>query len=180
MNVTSIQIYLLRAFALLLTLNGIATAADQPVVRAVLQRASERKAAPEFGLKDSSGKTVRLKEYRGKVILLDFWATWCTGCKKEIPWFSEFQKTYGAKGLAVVGVSMDEGGWNVVKPFLAGTHVPYRMLLGDDRIARQYGIQNLPDTFLIDRQGRVAAVYMAGLVDKEDVEANIKALLSTL
>src|SRR5712691_5615046 len=178
MNVTAIRVHLVRASALLLLLAGIATAADQPTVRAILQPANERKAAPQFALKDSSGNTVGLKNYRGKVVLLDFWATWCTGCKKEIPWFSEFQRTYGAQGLAVVGVSMDEGGWNVVKPFLAETHVPYRMLLGDDPTAQRYGIQNLPDTFLIDRQGRVAAAYMAGLVDKDDVEANIKELLS--
>jgi hypothetical protein len=73
---------------------------------------------------------------------------------------------------------MDEGGWNVVKPFLAETHVPYRMLLGDDPTAQQYGIQNLPDTFLIDRQESVAAAYMGGLVDKDDVEASIKVLPS--
>jgi peroxiredoxin len=168
----------MRASALLLTLAGIAATADQPTVRAILQPANERKAAPQFALKDSSGNTIRLKNYRGRVVVLDFRATWCAGCKKEIPWFSEFQRAYGAQGLAVVGVSMDEGGWNAVKPFLAETHVPYRMLLGDDPTAQQYGIQNLPDTFLIDRQGRVAAAYMGGLVDKDDVEANIKALLS--
>jgi len=111
-------------------------------------------------------------------VILDFWATWCTGCKQEIPWFSEFQGRYRPKGLAVVGVSMDEGGWKVVKPFLAEAHVPYRMLLGDDPTAQRYGIQGLPDTFLIDRQGRLAAAYMAGLVDKDDMEANIKELLS--
>ena len=178
MNVTAIRVHLLRVSALLLTLAGIATTADQPTVRAILQPATERKAAPQFALKDRSGKIVRLKNYRGKVVILDFWATWCTGCKKEIPWFSEFQRKYGPKGFAVVGVSMDEGGWNVVKPFLAETHVPYRMLLGDDPTARRYGIRNLPDTFLIDRQGRVAAAYMAGLVDKDDVVANITTLLS--
>ena len=97
---------------------------------------------------------------------------------REIPWISEFQRTYGAQGLAVVRVSMDEGAWNAVKPFPAGTHLSYRMLLGDDPTAQQYGIQNLPNTFLIDRQGRVAAAYMGGLVDKDDVETNIKALLS--
>ena len=132
----------MRASALLLTLAGIATTADQSTVRAILYPANERKAAPEFALEDSSGNTIGLKNYHGKVVLLDFWATWCTGCKKEIPWFSEFQRTYGAQGLAVVGVSMDEGGW------------------------------------MIDRQGRLAAAYVAGLVDKDDVEANIKALLS--
>jgi cytochrome c biogenesis protein CcmG/thiol:disulfide interchange protein DsbE len=78
----------------------------------------------------------------------------------------------------VVGVSMDEDGWKVVKPFVAETKVPYRILLGDDPTAQQFGIQNLPDTFLIDRLGRVAAVYRAGLVDKDDVAGNIKALLS--
>src|SRR5216683_8235123 len=100
MNATLIRINLLHAAALVLTLAGSATAADQPTVRAVLQPANERKPAPEFALKDSSGKTIRLKNYRGKVVLLDFWTTWCHGCKEEIPWFSEFQRTYGVKGFA--------------------------------------------------------------------------------
>jgi thiol-disulfide isomerase/thioredoxin len=117
-------------------LAGLAGAADQPAIRAALQSATERKPAPKFALKDGSGKTVRLKDYRGRVVLLDFWATWCHGCKEEIPWFSDFQRTYGAKGFAVVGVSLDEGGWNVLKPFLADAKVPYRMLLGDDLTAQ--------------------------------------------
>jgi peroxiredoxin len=178
MHVASIRINLLCASALLLMLVGIAAAADQTTVGAALQPAKERKAAPKFVLQDSSGKTISLNKYRGKVVLLDFWATWCTGCKKEIPWFSEFQRTYGAQGFAVVGVSMDDGGWNVVKPFLAENRVPYRMLLGNDATAKLYGIESLPDTFLIDRKGRVAAAYKAVLVDKDDVETNIKALLS--
>lgn len=178
MNAPLFRINPMRAAALLLVLAGVAAAADQPNIRAALQPAKDRKPAPNFVLQDSSGKTVKLKDYRGKVILLDFWATWCHGCKEEIPWFSDFQKTYGKKGLAVVGVSMDEDGWKVVKPFLAETHVPYRMLLGDDATAKRYGIENLPDTFLIDQHGKVAAAYVAGMVDKENVEANIKAILS--
>src|SRR6266853_5573477 len=169
MNTTS-RINLLRISALLLTLVGVAAAADQPGIRAALYPEKERKPAPDFALQDATGKTVKIKNYRGKVVLLDFWATWCTGCKKEIPWFSEFQRTYGAKGFAVVGVSLDEGGWNVLKPFLAENKVPYRMLLGDEPTAKRYGIENLPDTFLIDRKGRVAAAYRAGLVDKDDLE----------
>jgi len=177
-NATSCRMRLVLASGLLLALIGFAATADQPTVRAPLQSASDRKPAPNFALQDASGKTVQLKDYRGKVVLLDFWATWCTGCKKEIPWFSVFQRTYAKKRLSVIGVSLDEGGWRVVKPFLADTEVPYRILLGDDSTAQRFGITNLPDTFLIDRQGRVAAVYRAGLVDKDDVESNIRVLLS--
>jgi peroxiredoxin len=145
---------------------------------AALQPANERKPAPDFVLQDASGQTAKLADYHGKVVLLDFWATWCTGCKKEIPWFTEFQKTYGPSGFSVVGVSMDEGGWAVLKPFLAEHPIPYRMLLGDDATSKRYGIDNLPDTFLIDRQGRIAAAYKAVLVDKDEVEVHIKALLT--
>lgn len=166
------------ASALLLTIACTAIAADPPGLRVDLQSASGRKAAPELALQDSSGKTMRLAEYHGKVVLLNFWATWCTGCKKEIPWFSEFQEMYGAHGLAIVGVSMDEEGWKVLKPFLAEHRVPYRMVLGNDSTAQLFRIQNLPDTFLIDRNGKIAATYKEGLVDKDNVEGNIKALLA--
>ena len=163
--------------ALLLAAAAIASAADQSAIRARLQPANERKPAPDFRLKDSSDKTVTLKDFRGKVVLLDFWATWCTGCKKEIPWFSEFQAKYGTKGFAMVGVSLDEGGWSVLKPFLAEHKIPYQMLLGDDATAGRYGIKNMPDTFLIDQDGKIAAAYLAGIVDRDDVEANINAIL---
>jgi len=157
---------------------GTSMAADPVTVKAALQPEGARKPAPEFRLSDSSGKTVTLKTYRGKVVLLDFWATWCHGCKEEIPWFAAFQQKYGAKGFAVVGVSMDDGGWGVVKPFLKDNHVPYRMLLGDEATGRKYGTDPLPDTFLIDRKGRIAAAYTTGLVDREDVEANIQRMLA--
>jgi peroxiredoxin len=168
-----------RACAILLVVASIAAAADQPTIRAVLKPPSDRKVAPQFVLKDSSDKTAKLSKYRGKVVLLDFWATWCTGCKKEILWFSEFQRKYAKEGLAVVGVSMDEDGWKAVKPFLAEHRIPYRMLLGDESTAQSYGIQGMPDTFLIDRQGRLAAAYMAGVVDRDDIEASIKTVLSS-
>jgi cytochrome c biogenesis protein CcmG/thiol:disulfide interchange protein DsbE len=162
----------------ILTITAAASAAAQSTVSAALQPAPERKPAAELALRDAIGKTAKLKQYRGKVVLLDFWATWCTGCKQEIPWFVEFQRKFGAKRFAVVGVSLDEGGWDVLKPFLAKAHIPYRMLLGDDATAQRYGISNMPDTFLIDRRGKVAAAYIAGLVDKDNVETNINALLS--
>jgi len=156
----------------------MATAAEPPALRADLQAPKERKRAPEFALTEASGRTVSLKDYRGKVVLVDFWATWCHGCKQEIPWFSEFEKTYGAQGFAVVGVSLDEGGWGVLKPFLADAKIPYQIVLGDDATAQRFGIETMPDTFLIDQKGRVAAAYKGGLVDRADVETNIKALLA--
>jgi peroxiredoxin len=178
MKITFVRINSLLGSAALLTLAVVASLVDGSCNRAPLQSFSERKAAPDLRLSDASGKAVALTDYRGKVVLLDFWATWCTGCKEEIPWFSEFQSRYGAKGFAVVGVSMDDGGWNVVNPFLAENNVPYRMLLGDKPTAQRFGITNLPDTYLIDRTGRVAASYMGTLVKREGVERRIKTLLS--
>jgi peroxiredoxin len=162
--------------AALLLLFGLTATADPPYFSAPLRTEAERKPAPDFVLKDAAGKTVRLKNYRGKVVLLDFWATWYTGCKQEIPWFAEFQKTYGRQGLSVVGMSMDDS-WNIVKPFLAEHPIPYRILLADKPAAESYNLSNMPDTFLIDRQGRIAASYTQGLVERGNVESNIKALL---
>jgi len=178
MNRISVRINIALVLTLVLLPLRIGAGADQGGLRAPLQSADDRKPAPNFTLNDSSGRTVRLTDYRGKVVLLDFWATWCTGCKKEIPWFSEFQRTFGSKGFAVVGISSDQGGWSVLKPFLANAKVSYQMLLGDQGTAQRFQITQLPDTFLVDQRGRIAAVYRAGLVDRDDVEANIRALLS--
>jgi len=175
MNAMSFRIKLIVVCA---SLAATVFAFDQLAVRTPLLPDKERKPAPTFSLEDATGKTAQLGDYHGKVLVLDFWATWCTGCKQEIPWFSQFEKRYSKKGLAVVGVSMDDKGWTVVKPFLAETHVPYRMVLGNDAMAQRYGIENMPDTFLIDRQGRIAAAYRAGLVDRENIEENIKTLLA--
>ncbi|MGD1069492.1 MAG: TlpA disulfide reductase family protein [Bryobacteraceae bacterium] len=169
----------MKAALLFFALVSLVAAADQTTLRSVLLSPAERKPAPGFALKDASGRIVKLANYRGKVVLLDFWATWCGGCKQELPLFSEFQRTYGAKGLAVVGVSLDDDGWKVVKPFLDSNQVPYRMVLGNSSTAKRYGIGNMPDTFIIDQQGRLAAAYRGGLVDRDDVDANLRALLST-
>lgn len=139
----------------------------------------ERKQAPDFTLKDANGHTVRLSDYRGKVVLLDFWATWCGPCKIEIPWFQEFERQYKDKGFAVIGVAMDEEGWNVVKPFAQHMSINYRLVVGDDSIGDLYangGIDALPTTFLIDRGGRIASVHV-GLSSKNDFEDDIQELL---
>lgn len=142
-----------------------------------LKPAEQRKAAPELGLQDTAGKQVNLSDYRGKVVVVDFWATWCHGCLQEMPWFAEFQRAYGDKGLSVIGVSLDAEGWKVVKPFVEKAAVPYRIVLGNDASAQAYGIGNMPDTFLIDQEGRIAATYV-GMVDKNGLEKNIQKLLA--
>lgn len=149
----------------------------QTPLSAALQPIVQRKAAPELHLRDSSGRMIRLKNYRGKIVVLDFWATWCHGCKEEIPWFAEFERKYGPQGANVVGVSLDDEGWKVVKPFIQTADVPYTIVLGDQATTKEYGIVNMPDTFLIDRHGRIAAKY-AGLVSREDVEANLRKMLA--
>lgn len=162
----------------LIALAATAWAAGDGGLRAALEPPATRLPAPELAVKDSAGKTLRLKKYRGKVVLLDFWATWCHGCKQEIPWFVEMQKTYRRQGLAVVGVSLDDDGWKVLRPFLAQARIPYRMALGDDATAKLYRIDSMPDAFLIDRQGRVAAVYRGGIVDRDNLTSNLQSLLA--
>lgn len=149
----------------------------QTPVSAPLQPIMQRKPAPELRLRDSSGRMIRLKNYRGKIVVLDFWATWCHGCKEEIPWFAEFQRKYGTRGVSVVGVSLDDEGWKVVKPFMQSAAISYTIILGNQATAKEYEIVNMPDTFLIDRNGRIAAKY-AGLVSRDDVEANLRKMLA--
>jgi cytochrome c biogenesis protein CcmG/thiol:disulfide interchange protein DsbE len=139
----------------------------------------DRKTAPAFTLKDADGKKVSLADYRGKVVLLDFWATWCGPCQLEIPWFVDLQRKNKDRGFTVLGVSMDDDGWDAVSPFLKRLGVNYRVLLGDDVTAQLYGgVDALPTTFLIDRAGRIAAVYV-GLSDRRDFEDGVEELLQT-
>ena len=138
---------------------------------------TDRKPAPEFALKDADGKTVHLEEYKGTVVLLDFFATWCGPCKIEIPWFMEMERKNRDKGFSVLGVSMDDEGWEVVKPFLAELGVNYRVVIGNDATAQIYGgVDALPTTFLIDRNAKIAAVHI-GLASKKVFEDGIQQLL---
>lgn len=139
----------------------------------------DRKDAPEFSLKDADGRAVRLADYRGKVVLLNFWATWCGPCKIEMPWFIDFERKYKDRGFAVIGISMDEEGWQVVKPFITDMAVNYRILQGDDKTAQSYGgVDALPTTFLIDREGKVAHT-LVGLHGRDEFDHGIQELLES-
>lgn len=145
-----------------------------------IQDSSSRKPAPEFALKDVDGRTVRLADYKGKVVLLNFWATNCGPCKIEIPWFTDFERKYKDRGFAVLGVSLDEEGWDVVKPYLAKSAVNYRVVLGSDDVVNSYGgIDAIPTTFMLDREGRIAATHV-GLISKGAYESEIANLLGSV
>src|SRR6185312_748815 len=142
------------------------------------QSIKNRKPAADFTLRDANGTAVKLSDYRGKVVLLNFWATWCGPCTLEIPWFIEFEQQYKTQGFAVVGVSMDEDGWNAIKPYMAAHKMNYRVLLGDDSVSQLYGgVESLPTTFLIDRKGRVAFPPHIGLAGKNEYLKEIQSLL---
>jgi len=156
---------------------GLVACSPAPPVKTAVKQDAARKRAPEFALKDANGKVVHLADYRGKVVLLDFWATWCGPCTVEIPWFTEFQRKYKDRGFEVLGVSMDEDGWKAITPFVTQKKVNYRIVLGDDKTGDQYGgLEALPTTFVIDRDGRIAAVHV-GLAGKKDFEDAIETLL---
>jgi cytochrome c biogenesis protein CcmG/thiol:disulfide interchange protein DsbE len=161
-----------------LLLAGLAVACNSSKpARAAAKSANGLKPAPDFTLKDSDGKTVRLSDYRGKVVLLNFWATWCGPCKIEIPWFMDFQRKNKDRGFVIIGVSMDEDGWDAVKPFVNRLGINYRVVLGNDSVSQAYGgVEALPTTFLIDREGNIAATHV-GLAAKSDFEDGIEQLL---
>jgi peroxiredoxin len=151
-------------------LSSFLTAAD------VADRAS-RKPAPQFTKSDSKGAAIRLTDFKGKVVLLNFWATWCHGCQTEIPWFIDFQNQFKSEGLAAIGVSMDDDGWKSVTPFITQKKVNYAIVIGDEALGKLYELGAMPRTVLIDREGRIAASF-SGVVDRAKCEADIRALLA--
>ncbi|HEY6339656.1 MAG TPA: TlpA disulfide reductase family protein [Candidatus Sulfotelmatobacter sp.] len=155
---------------------AIAILAIPSTLPAEVIAANARKAAPEFDLKDSKGTRVHLPDFKGKVVLLNFWATWCHGCQTEIPWFMEFQSEFRHDGLAIVGVSMDDDGWKSVTPFIEEKKLNYTVVIGDEALGKLYGLGPMPKTVLIDRDGKIAATY-DGVVEKAGCESDIRALL---
>jgi peroxiredoxin len=132
--------------------------------------------APDFVLKDYAGSNIRLSNYEGNVVVLNFWATWCSACKVEIPWLIEFADEHKSDGLTVIGVSMDADSWAAVKPFEDEEQINYPVVIGNASVAESYGIIALPMTLLIGRDGRISAASV-GILDKNACEAEIVRLL---
>jgi thiol-disulfide isomerase/thioredoxin len=163
-----------------------APAGDSPVYVSPL----EGKAAPAFALEDLNGKKVSLASYRGKAVLVNFWATWCGPCKIETPWLVELHDKYAGQGFEILGVDTeaedlkpdDKAGWakdkTAIGKFIAEEKVDYPMLLNGDSISEAYGgLDNLPASFFVDRSGKVIAASV-GLTSENDIEGNIKKALN--
>ncbi len=135
--------------------------------------------APDFTLASLDGNKVTLSEFRGKAILLNFWATWCPPCKVEMPWFEDLQKQYASQGLVVLGVAMDDSEPATIAKFASQLGVNYQVLLGTNKVSDDYGdVQYLPTTFYIGRDGAIVD-KMTGLLDRKDIEQAVKKALCT-
>jgi thiol-disulfide isomerase/thioredoxin len=153
-------------------------ASSQALPTGALHSDGTNQPAPDFTLRDIHGNSYNFGETtQGKVVILNFWATWCAPCKVEIPWFIELYDRYRAEGLEIVGVAMDDEGARVVRPFAERFKMNYPVVIGDENVANLYGgIYGLPMTFIIDREGRIYTRHM-GLVSLESFQETIKKLL---
>ncbi len=135
--------------------------------------------APDFTLESLDGKNLRLSDLRGKAVLLNFWATWCGPCKIETPWLVELQNQYGAQGLQVVGIAMDDSGKDDIAKFAKDMGMNYPVLLGQEAVGDAYGgVPALPETFFIGRDGKIVDKII-GLKGKGEIEDSIKKALDT-
>jgi peroxiredoxin len=138
---------------------------------------SQTKSATEFSLKDLKGKTARLKDYRGKVVLINFWATWCAPCRAEMPELVEWQNEYKDRGLQIIGITYPPYQSSSVQEAAHQLKVNYPILFGTDEIAALYGVRNiLPVSVVIDREGNIRA-RLTGIMDREEFERKVLPLL---
>lgn len=134
--------------------------------------------APDFVLKDIDGKTVRLSDYRGKAVVVNFWATWCPPCKTEMPWLVDLENKYRGQGLEIIGVALDEAGKDEIAKFARDMKLNYSVVIGNDSTSDAYGdVSMLPTTFYIDRNGKIVE-RVVGITGRGEIEDYMKAALA--
>jgi peroxiredoxin len=168
--------------AILVTATGLVWAQENAPAKSadatIASKAQEPALAPGFTLRALDGGSVRLADYKGKVVLLNFWATYCVPCKTETPWFVELQKKHADAGLQVIGITMDEPDNKRLPKFVADMGVNYPIAFGNYDIADAYNhVEALPVTFLITRDGKIAKA-IRGIESKEKLEAEVEKLLA--
>ena len=136
----------------------------------------EPRMAPPFAVKGLDGRAIRLSDFRGRPVVVDFWATWCAPCRASLPHLDALQRRYDSQGLVVIGFSVDEGGAQAVRQFAARMGVAFRMAMADEGLLDRYGpIRYLPTTFFIDRDGEIVR-RVRGYIDPETMEAYVLEL----
>ena len=134
-------------------------------------------AAPSWKLKDLDGREISSDQFKGKVVVVDFWATWCEPCVSELPGYIALQKKYGGDGVAIVGISMDEKGADQVKQFAKEKGINYQIVMGDEAAMAAFGgVEVLPTTLLIDRAGQIRD-RKVGIEDAADYARKVRSLL---
>ena len=154
-----------------------------PVAPAAAQEPEKKAAvdqmAPPFALKDLRGKTARLESYRGKIVLLNFWASWCVPCQAEMPELVKLQAKYAARGLQIVGITYEPEKPVVVGRIARKHRINYPLLFGDEALSKQYGIEEvLPVTLILDRDGKILD-RINGIIYPEEIEQKILPLLGS-
>ena len=140
--------------------SNTASTAGAPTEAAAMESPSEGKLAPDFTLTSTDGKQIKLSNYRGKVVIVDFWATWCPPCKAEIPDFIRLYSQYKDSGFQMLGISLDQGGLSDVLPFMKQYGINYPIMLGTDQVVDAYGgIRGIPTTFVIDKHGYIRGAF---------------------
>ncbi len=138
---------------------------------------SAQQKAPNFKVQAADGSTIELAKLKGKVVVLNYWATWCGPCRMEIPGFVDVYKQYKARGLEIVGVSLDREGWKVVKPYIQKANINYPVVVADENLESAYGqIDAIPTTFVVDKKGNLVDKHV-GYMSKADFEQLVKGLL---
>jgi len=159
--------------SLLLGLSLATASAQFPIYRESLLD----KPAPEFSARDLNGASLDLSSFRGKVVLLNFWATWCGPCEVEMPVFAEWQRQHSQQGFQVIGISMDDNP-ALARKLYAKLKLNYPNAMGDEKLGQLYGgVLGLPLSYLIDRNGIIRAKFQ-GEVEPKTIEAKLKALLA--